>query len=74
MYLQCVRQCISRRQHPFATAEAVTVAWRAEYHPSIELIREGSRGFIDLDILRRENLRRISYQHSFALGSTDSED
>jgi 2-haloacid dehalogenase len=34
-------------------------AWRAEYQPSMAGIRDGARGFIKLDPLHRENLKRI---------------
>ncbi|MCZ8184319.1 MAG: haloacid dehalogenase type II [Beijerinckiaceae bacterium] len=34
-------------------------AWRAEYQPAMEAVRSGSRGFVKLDILHRENLDRI---------------
>ena len=54
--------------------EAVADASRAEYQPSMELIRKGNRGFVELDTLHRENLRCMPYEHSFSLGSTESED
>jgi len=31
-------------------------AWRAKYQPAMEKIRSGSRGYVPLDILHRENL------------------
>lgn len=34
-------------------------AWRAQYQPAMERIRTGSRGYIDLDDLHRENLDRV---------------
>lgn len=34
-------------------------AWRAEYQPGMEGIRSGSRGYVRLDVLHRENLDRI---------------
>src|ERR1700726_3137685 len=34
-------------------------AWRKEYGPSMEDIRNGKRPFVKLDILHRENLDRI---------------
>ncbi len=34
-------------------------AWRAEYQPAMEAVRNGGRGFVKLDILHRENLDRI---------------
>ena len=58
---------------PYAP-EVVADAWRAEYQPSMEQIRKGKRGFVDLDTLHRENLRRIAHQYSFSLGSSENED
>jgi 2-haloacid dehalogenase len=34
-------------------------AWRAEYQPSMEVVRSGQRGYVKLDVLHRENLLRI---------------
>lgn len=39
--------------------EAFADAWRGEYQPAMQAIRQGSRGFVKLDILHRENLDRI---------------
>ncbi len=39
--------------------EAFADAWRAEYQPAMQGIRQGSRGFVKLDRLHRENLDRI---------------
>jgi 2-haloacid dehalogenase len=50
---------------PLAFADA----WRAEYQPAMQRIRAGDRGYIDLDILHRENLDRIlarfDLEHAF---------
>jgi 2-haloacid dehalogenase len=35
-------------------------AWRARYHPAMEPIRSGKRGFVNLDTLHRENLQAIA--------------
>ncbi len=40
---------------PFAFADA----WRGEYQPAMERIRTGNRGYIQLDVLHRENLDRV---------------
>ena len=34
-------------------------AWRNEYQPAMQAIREGGRGYVRLDILHMENLERI---------------
>lgn len=38
--------------------EALADAWRAEYQPAMQRIREGGRGYVPLDDLHRENLDR----------------
>ena len=35
-------------------------AWRAEYRPSMEPIRNGEREWVDLDVLHWENLRKVT--------------
>lgn len=35
------------------------VAWRAEYHPSMERVRSRKRDYVPLDVLHRENLDRV---------------
>src|SRR4026209_2189227 len=37
-------------------APAIAGAWRAKYEPSMEPIRNGTRDFVPLDQLHRENL------------------
>jgi 2-haloacid dehalogenase len=34
-------------------------AWRAEYQPALERVRDGSRSYRALDVLHRENLERV---------------
>ena len=34
-------------------------AWRAEYQPSMERVRDGDREFVRLDVLHRENLETV---------------
>jgi 2-haloacid dehalogenase len=48
----------------------VADAWRAAYQPSMEPIRSGSRGYVDLDTLHAENLESIAEQFKFNLGTT----
>ena len=38
--------------------EALADAWRGEYQPAMQRIREGGRGYVPLDDLHRENLDR----------------
>lgn len=39
--------------------DAMADAWRDEYQPSMEPIRAGQRGYVNLDVLHRENLDRV---------------
>ena len=57
------RGSIAREVNQLATRKGVTVdgnafalAWRAEYQPAMEPIRQGTRGFTKLDVLHHENL------------------
>ncbi len=47
----------------------VADAWRAAYQPSMEPVRDGSRGYVDLDTLHSENLESICQQFEFDLGT-----
>ena len=55
-------------------AEVVADAWRAEYQPSMEPVRNGSRGYVDLDTLHSENLQSIAQKLSFELGTDEQRD
>ncbi len=44
---------------PEVDAEAFADAWRGEYQPAMERIREGGRGYVPLDVLHLENLDRV---------------
>lgn len=41
-------------------AEAFADAWRAEYDPAMARIRDGGRGYVQLDDLHLENLGRVA--------------
>jgi len=47
---------------PFAFADA----WRAEYEPAMARIRQGDRGYVPLDVLHLENLRRVCDQRAIS--------
>jgi len=49
---------VERLQLP-VDGEAFADAWRGEYQPAMQRIREGGRGYVKLDTLHRENLDRI---------------
>jgi 2-haloacid dehalogenase len=51
--------------------EVIADAWRAEYQPSMEPVRNGSRGYVDLDTLHSENLQSISQKFNFDLGTDE---
>lgn len=53
-------------------ASAFADAWRAKYEPSMEPIRDGTRDFVPLDQLHRENL--ISTLTEFGLEPVDYDD
>jgi 2-haloacid dehalogenase len=38
-------------------AFAFADAWRAKYQPAMEKVRDGARGYVDLDVLHMENLK-----------------
>ena len=54
--------------------EVIADAWRAEYQPSMEPVRNGSRGYVDLDTLHSENLQSIAQKFSFDLGTDEQRD
>lgn len=45
---------------PQVDTTAFATAWRAEYDPAMARIREGGRGYVALDDLHRENLRKVA--------------
>jgi 2-haloacid dehalogenase len=64
------RTGVAREAAAFATAQGVALDahafadhWRALYQPAMEAIRAGTRGFITLDTLHRENLDQALRQH-----------
>lgn len=49
-------------------------AWRAEYQPSMERVRNGSRPFVRLDVLHRENLESVLDRLGVPSGTVPSPD
>ena len=47
-------------------------SWRAEYQPAMEEVRSGRRSFTILDVLHRENLKKVATE--FGLGALSAED
>jgi len=48
-----------RRHGIDVDAESFADAWRAKYQPALERVRSGSRGYVPLDVLHRENLEEV---------------
>ena len=65
-------QIIAKKYDIFLNAEDFADAWRAEYQPSMEEIRNGGRDFTILDILHLENLKKIAPR--FDLNNLTNED
>lgn len=51
--------------------EQFVLDWRALYQPAMDTIRTGSRGYVKLDQLHRENLQKLL--HEYDLDSLDDE-
>lgn len=49
-------------------------AWRARYQPAMEEVRSGSRGFVRLDTLHRENLERVLTDFDIDPSDVDEQD
>tara|TARA_B100001063_G_scaffold44959_1_gene38685 strand:- start:1766 stop:2491 length:726 start_codon:yes stop_codon:yes gene_type:complete len=65
-------QIIAKKYNIFLNAEDFADAWRAEYQPAMEEIRNGGRDFTILDILHLENLKKIAPR--FDLNNLTNED
>ena len=65
-------QIIAKKYNIFLNAEDFADAWRAEYQPAMEEIRNGARDFTILDILHLENLKKIAPR--FDLNNLTNED
>ncbi|GIL40072.1 haloacid dehalogenase type II [Roseiterribacter gracilis] len=73
------RASIARQVETLARVRGLTVdgtaiadAWRGLYQPSMSAVRDGTRPFVDLDVLHRESLDALVEQHG--LGSLDDAD
>ena len=60
------QKCVSLDPAAFADS------WRAEYQPAMEEVRSGRRSFTILDVLHRENLKKVATD--FGLGALSAED
>ncbi len=57
---------------PGVDALAFADAWRGEYQPAMERIRDGGRGYVRLDVLHRENLDRVLERFGVACDDPDA--
>ena len=51
--------------------EVIADAWRAQYQSSMEPIRSGRRGYVDLDTLHTENLELVAKMFHLELGTPE---
>ena len=56
---------------PEVDAVAFADAWRGEYQPAMERIRSGSRGYVSLDQLHRENLNHVAARFGVTVANPD---
>ena len=60
------------QNHPCNRApEVIADAWRAQYQSSMEPIRSGRRGYVDLDTLHTENLESVAEMFHLELGTPE---
>lgn len=60
------------QNHPCNHApEVIADAWRAQYQSSMEPIRSGRRGYVDLDTLHTENLELVAKMFHLELGTPE---
>ena len=60
------------QNHPCNHAsEVIADAWRAQYQSSMEPIRSGRRGYVDLDTLHTENLESVAEMFHLELGTPE---
>ncbi len=55
-------------------AAAFADAWRANYQPSMEVVRAGKRPYAPLDLLHRETLVKLCAEFGLALSETETDD
>ena len=55
-------------------ATAFADSWRAQYQPSMEEVRTGRRAFTILDVLHRENLKKVALDKGLPDLSNEDED
>jgi 2-haloacid dehalogenase len=63
---------MASRHRVAVDAPAIADAWRAEYQPQMQTVRDGSRPWVTLDVLHRESLDGVL--HGTALAGIPAED
>jgi 2-haloacid dehalogenase len=74
------RTCVAREVAAMAAAKGVTLdalaftdAWRANYSPSMEVVRSGKRPYVPLDVLHRETLVTLCAQFGLPLSEAETD-
>lgn len=65
---------IAKKHGVAINATAFADSWRAQYQPSMEEVRTGRRAFTILDVLHRENLKKVALDHGLPELASDDED
>jgi len=65
------RTSMMREVERFGLPAEVAVAWRAEYQPQLETVRDGSRPWVNLDVLHRIGLDIVLRDLGIALPERD---
>jgi 2-haloacid dehalogenase len=75
------RTSVTREVAAVAKAKGVTLdaaafadAWRANYQPSMEVVRAGKRPYAPLDMLHRETLVKLCAEYGLKLSETETDD
>jgi len=75
------RTSVMREVAAVAKAKGVTLdaaafadAWRANYQPSMEVVRAGKRPYAPLDMLHRETLVKLCAEYGLELSETETDD
>ncbi len=57
---------------PDVDALAFADAWRAEYQPAMQSVRNGGRDYVPLDLLHLENLETVAARHGATVDDPDA--
>ncbi|SFT01796.1 haloacid dehalogenase type II [Saccharopolyspora flava] len=68
-----IAQAVAEFAGDAVDANAFALAWRGRYQPSMAPVRRGERGFVDLDVLHRENLEATAAEFGLPLDRQPSD-